>query len=176
MKYTFSEETKIERYGKPLYAIMEGDKTVAYSEVKFEIPDRVRFLGNNQAYIFKGATIWGGEIWGGEIWGGEIRGGEIRGGVIWGGVIRGGVYEVTLLQIQGSRHFCYLEKTDEGGVLLGIGCYKYTINEWKRQCSQIRENEDYSPAEIAEYKEYIDLYDRLYQPKNKSSKKVKPTI
>jgi len=91
-------------------------------------------------------------------------------------VIRGGVYEVTLLQIQGSRHFCYLEKTDEGGVLLGIGCYKYTINEWKRQCSQIRENEDYSPAEIAEYKEYIDLYDRLYQPKNKSSKKVKPTI
>ena len=158
MKYTFSEEIKTRRYGTDMYAIMEGERIVAYSEVKFEIPDEVRFFGQDQPYIFKGAKISGGNYWGGDFRGGDFSGGD---------------YGVTLLQIQGSRHFCYLEKTDEGRLLLGIGCHKYTIDEWKKQYSQIGANENYSPDEIAEYKEYILIYDRIYQPKNKASKKVK---
>ena len=182
MKYTFSEEIKTQRYGTGMYAIMEGERIVAYSEVKFEIPDKVRFFGSDQAYIFKGAKIAGGNFsggnfrggdfsggnfWGGNFWGGDFRGGNFSGGDFWGGN-----YAVTLLQIQGSRHFCYLEKTDEGRLLLCIGCHKYTIDEWKEQYSQIGANENYSLDEIAEYKEYILMYDRLYQPKKKTSKKV----
>ncbi len=200
MKYTFSEEIKTRRYSTDMYAIIEGEKIAAYSEVKFEIPDEVRFFGQDQPYIFKGAKISGGDFWGGNFWrgnfwggnfwsgdfrggnfwsgdfrggnfsGGDYRGGNYRGGNFRGGVIRGGVYEVTLLQIQGSRHFCYLEKTDEGGLLLGIGCRKYTIDEWKKQYSQIGADENYSLDEIAEYKEYILMYDRLYQPASKNAK------
>jgi uncharacterized protein YjbI with pentapeptide repeats len=278
MKYTFSEEIKTRRYSTDMYAIIEGERIAAYSEVKFEIPDEVRFFGSDQAYIFKGAKIaggnfwggnfwggnfwggnykggnfwggdfwggdfsggnfsggdfwggdfWGGNFWGGNFWGGNFSGGDYRGGDFrggnfsggdfwggdfsggnfsggnfrggnfwggnykggnfrggnfwggnykggdfWGGNYRGGDYAVTLLQIQGSRHFCYVEKTDEGRLLLCIGCHKYTIDEWKEQYSQIGENENYSPDEIAEYKEYILIYDRIYQPKNKASKKVK---
>ena len=201
MKYTFSEEIKTQRYGTDMYAIMEGEKIVAYSEVKFEMPGEVRFSGNNQAYIFKGAKIiggnfwggnfrggnfrggdfWGGDFWGGnfrggnfrggnfrggDFWGGDFWGGNFRGGDFWGGNFRGGDYETTLLQIQGSRHFCYLEKTDKGGLLLGIGCHKKTIEEWKEAYNSIGEGEDYTQVEILEYKEYIDLYDRLYNQKN----------
>lgn len=175
MKYHFSEEIKTRRFNRDMYAIMEGEKIVAYSEFKFEIPDDVLFLGFDQAYIFKGAVICGGEIWGGVIrggvirggviWGGEIWGGVIRGGEIRGGVIRGGVYETTLLQIQGSRHFCYLEKTDEGGLFLCIGCHKRTIDEWKEKYQSIGESEEYTEAEIAEYYQYILMYDNLYQKK-----------
>ena len=237
MKYTFSEEIKTRRYGTDMYAIIEGERIAAYSEVKFEIPDEVRFFGQDQPYIFKGAKIsggnfcggnfwggnfrggnfWSGNFWGGNFSGGNFSGGDYRGGNFWsgnfsggdfwggnfwggnfsggnfsggnfsggnfsggnfrggdyrGGDYRGGDYAVTLLQIQGSRHFCYLEKTDEGRLLLCIGCHKYTIDEWKEQYSQIGANENYSLDEIAEYKEYILMYDRLYQPKKKTSKKV----
>ena len=174
--YQFSENPVAEFYGRQFFSISdEAGNVVAYSEKVFEIPKEVRLLGEGQTLIFekaviRGGVIWGGEIWGGEIWGGEIlggviRGGEIRGGVIRGGVIRGGVYEYTLLQIQGSRHYCYATPTDSGGIELGIGCHIYQISEWQEKYQQIGENESYSGEEIAEYAEYIALFAARYGEK-----------
>ena len=117
-----------------------------------------------------GGVIWGGVIWGGVIWGGVIRGGVIRGGVIRGGVIRGGeirggVIEVSLLQIQGTRHFCYASPTKDGKEIhLGIGCEFHSIKEWLNSFGSIGNANDYSESEIEEYGEYIKLFAKRYAP------------
>ena len=164
--YHFSDAQSHEFYGRNFYEILdEGGKVVAFSEAKFKIGPEVRFAGN--AKIFASASIWGGVIRGGEIWGGVIRGGvirggEIRGGVIRGGVIWGGVYKKTLMQIQGSRHFCYATPTDAGKIELGIGCCIYPISEWKEKYIAIGKMDGYTDLEIEEYGHYIALYEKMY--------------
>ena len=125
--------------------------------------------------VIRGGVIRGGVIRGGEIRGGEIRGGEIWGGEIWGGEIWGGKYEISLLQIQGTRHYCYATPTDSGEIHLGIGCHINTIAYWLENYVSVGQSEDYSPDEIAEYFEYIKLYATRYQPEllTKKSKKTK---
>jgi hypothetical protein len=189
--YTFSDQTVAEFYGRKFYAILNEQKeTVAYSERIFEIPEKVRFLGTDKCLIFEkamiwGGVIWGGVIWGGEIWGGEIRGGEIRGGEIWGGVIRGGVIwggeiwggeirggvheygklEISLLQIQGTKHFCYARfSEDEKTIELGIGCERHSIEWWLENYELTGKCESYEQEEISEYYEYIRLFATRYAP------------
>ena len=141
MRYTFSEKTVIEFFGIQFYSIKNaGGKVVAYSQKVWDIPDNVTLEG--QCLVFEKA--------------------KIRGGVIRGGVIRGGVYEFSLLQIQGSRHFCYATPTDLGGIKLGIGCKIHTIDFWIENFEAIGEAENYSELEISEYKQYIDLYAMRY--------------
>ena len=135
---------------------------VAYSERVFEIHKKVRFLGTGRCLIFEKAEIWGGVIRGGEIRGGEIWGGVIWGGVIWGGEIWGGTYEVSMLQIQGSRHFLYAYFNEENIVELGIGCERHSIAWWQENYEKIGVKEGYTKEEIAEYKAYIDLYALRY--------------
>ena len=115
--------------------------------------------------VIRGGVIRGGEIRGGEIKGGVIRGGVIRGGVIRGGEIRGGVIEVSLLQIQGTRHFCYASPTKDGKEIhLGIGCEFHSIKEWLNSFGSIGNANDYSESEIEEYGEYIKLFAKRYAP------------
>ena len=147
--YTFSDKTVAEFYGTQFYSISdESGKVVAYSQKVFAIPDEVRLIGESTTLIFEKAVIWGGVI---------------RGGVIWGGVIRGGVIEITLLQIQGSRHFCYGTPNPETGEIeLGIGCHIHPIQYWLDSYSEIGQQNGYSEYEIVEYSEYIQMYAKRY--------------
>lgn len=98
---------------------------------------------------------------GGEMHGGEMHGGVMRGGVMWGGEI-----EVSMLQIQGTRHFCYASFTEDGKeIWLGIGCEFHSIDWWLENFEQIGKSESYTPDQIAEYKLYIDLFALRYPSK-----------
>lgn len=162
--YKFSSDTVAEFYNKEFYSIsnMNG-KVVAYSENVFEVPKKVRFLGEDKCLIFKKAVIRGGVIWGGEIWGGEIWGGVIRGGVIRGGVHEHGNIEVSLLQIQGNRHFCYAYFNRALEVEIGIGCERHSIEWWQENYKQVGEKEKYTQDEIDEYRQYIQLFASRYK-------------
>ena len=151
--YKFSEAPVAEFYGRYFYSISnEEGQVVAFSEKIFQIPDEVRLLGNGMTLIFEKAIIWGGVIWGGEI--------------------RGGVIETTLLQIQGTRHFCYATPNPENGEIdLGIGCHIYSIEKWLAEYEAIGIREDYTSEEIAEYGEYIRLFAARY---SKAPAKKKP--
>ena len=153
--YTFSSRTVAEFYGRRFYAILKGSEVVAYSEKKFDIPEDVIFYGGRNTIIFEKAVIRGGEIWGGVIWGGVIRGGEIR----------GGVYKISMLQIQGTRHFCYARYSERGDKIeLGIGCIVKPLNEWIECYENIGVKESYSKEEISEYGMYIRLFAQRYEP------------
>ena len=173
--YTFSDTTVAEFYGRNFYSIKNTDgKVVAYSEKVFEIPKEVRFLGTDKCLIFEKAVIRGGVIRGGEIRGGEIRGGVIWGGVIWGGEIwcgeiwcgshEYGTIKASLLQIQGTRHFCYAYFLEDLTVGLGIGCERHTIQWWIENYESTGKSESYSADEITEYLEYIQLFAKRYAP------------
>ena len=151
LRYTFSKETVAEFYGRQFYSITDADnKVVAYSETVFDVPKDISLLGESKTLIFEKSLLVKGEIRGGEIWG----------GVIWGGVI-----EVSLLQIQGTRHFCYASPTKDGKEIhLGIGCEFHSIKEWLNSFGSIGNANDYSESEIEEYGEYIKLFAKRYAP------------
>ena len=153
-RYKFSETTVAQFYGWDFFSIInQSEEIVAYSEKVFEIPDDVTLIGDRIAIIFKNAIIRGG----------EIRGGVIRGGVIRGGEIRGGVIGTTPLQIQGTRHFCYATPNPHTGEIeLGIGCHIHQIEKWREEYTEIGKTQGYSPEEIAEYGEYIQLFAKRY--------------
>ncbi len=159
MKYKFSEHQVIERYGVQMYSILnELGEVVAYSQKIFEISEKVVFVTSVEPpLIFENA-----EIRGGEIWGGEIRGGEIWGGVIRGGEIRGGAYTESMLQIQGSAHFCYAYFLEDGGIGIVIGCIRMSINDWIEKYKEIGAQNKYTADQIDEYGAYIDLFSKRY--------------
>ncbi len=154
MKYKFSEHQVIERYGVQMYSILnELGEVVAYSQKIFEISEKVVFVTSVEPpLIFENAEIRGGEIWGGEIWGGVIRGGEIR----------GGAYTESMLQIQGSAHFCYAYFLEDGGIGIVIGCIRMSINDWIEKYKEIGAQNKYTADQIDEYGAYIDLFSKRY--------------
>lgn len=89
-----------------------------------------------------------------------------------GGVMHGGVVEVSMLQIQGTRHFCYASPTKDGKeIWLGIGCEFHSIDWWIENYKSTGEAEGYTGEaegytedEIAEYLAYINLFAQRYRP------------
>ena len=179
--YKFSENTTAEFYGRKFYEIQnESGKCVAYSERVFEIPEAVKFLGGGKCLIFekanfrggyflggyfRGGNFHGGNFHGGDFHGGNFRGGNFRGGDFRGGNFHGGDYEVSMLQIQGSKHFCYAYFEDDGSICLGIGCERHSIEWWIESYSEIGNNENYTAEQVDEYKLYIDLFAARYPSK-----------
>ena len=154
MKYIFSETQTASFYGLEFYSIKnELGELCAYSQRIFEIPSEV-ILHKGNTLIFEKAVLIKGEIRGGEIWGGVIRGGEIRGGVI----------EVSMLQIQGTRHFCYAAPTEDGDIILGIGCQEHKIDWWVDHYNEIGDEYNYTPGQVDEYWAYIQLFAKRYKP------------
>ena len=144
--YKFSEKTTAEFYGRKFYEIQnESGKCVAYSERVFEIPEAVKFLGGGKCLIFEKANFLGGDFRGGNFY--------------------GGYYEVSMLQIQGSKHFCYAYFEDDGSICLGIGCERHSIEWWIESYSEIGNNENYTAEQVDEYKLYIDLFAARYPSK-----------
>ena len=174
----------------------ESGKCVAYSERVFEIPEAVRFLGGGKCLIFEKANFYGGYFHGGDFYGGDFRGGDFYGGDFYGGNFRGGDfyggnfhggyfhggnfyggnfhggnfrggdYEVLMLQIQGSKHFCYAYFSEEdNSVCLGIGCERHTIEWWLENYASIGQEENYTDEQVDEYKLYIDLFAARYPSK-----------
>ena len=74
--------------------------------------------------------------------------------------VSGNAWEVSPLQIQGTRHFCSSATYTE----IQIGCYVKEIFWWLENYQKIGEQEGYSPAEIVEYGLYIRLFAQRYQP------------
>ncbi len=190
--YKFSENTTAEFYGRKFYEIQnESGKCVAYSERVFEIPEAVRFLGGGKCLIFEKANFYGGyfhggyfrggdfhggyfhggdfrggDFYGGNFHGGYFHGGNFYGGNFHGGNFRGGDYEVLMLQIQGSKHFCYAYFSEEdNSVCLGIGCERHTIEWWLENYASIGQEENYTDEQVDEYKLYIDLFAARYPSK-----------
>jgi len=179
--YKFSENTTAEFYGRKFYEIQnESGKCVAYSERVFEIPEAVKFLGGGKCLIFEkanflggdfrggnfyGGNFYGGNFYGGNFNGGNFHGGDFRGGDFRGGNFYGGYYEVSMLQIQGSKHFCYAYFEDDGSICLGIGCERHSIEWWIESYSEIGNNENYTAEQVDEYKLYIDLFAARYPSK-----------
>ena len=144
--YKLSENTTAEFYGRKFYEIQnESGKCVAYSERVFEIPEAVKFLGGGKCLIFEKANFLGGDFRGGNFY--------------------GGYYEVSMLQIQGSKHFCYAYFEDDGSICLGIGCERHSIEWWIESYSEIGNNENYTAEQVDEYKLYIDLFAARYPSK-----------
>ena len=174
--YKFSEKTTAEFYGRKFYEIQdESGKCVAYSERIFEIPEAVRFLGGGKCLIFEKAVIRGGDFSGGTFRGGTFRGGtfsggdfwggDFRGGDFWGGDFWGGTYEVSMLQIQGTQHFCYAYPQEDGSICLGIGCERHSIEWWIENYASIGQEKNYTAEQVDEYKMYIDLFAARYPSK-----------
>ena len=97
---------------RKFYSITNSDgELCAYSEEVFKVPKEVMLHPGGKTIIFRKAVLVKGEIW--------------------GGVIRGGEIEVSMLQIQGTRHFCYASFAEDGKeVWIGIGCHFKPISEW----------------------------------------------
>ena len=70
-----------------------------------------------------------------------------------------------MLQIQGTRHFCYARYSERGDKIeLGIGCIVKPLNEWIECYENIGVKESYSKEEISEYGMYIRLFAQRYEP------------
>ena len=66
-------------------------------------------------------------------------------------------HESTPLQILGSTgHACYMGAKG----ILAVGCERHKIETWKRDYENIGKSNDYTPEQIAEYYEYIQLFAR----------------
>ena len=115
---------------------------------------------------FYGGNFRGGDFYGGNFHGGYFHGGNFYGGNFYGGNFRGGDYEVLMLQIQGSKHFCYAYFSEEdNSVCLGIGCERHTIEWWLENYASIGQEENYTDEQVDEYKLYIDLFAARYPSK-----------
>ena len=68
----------------------------------------------------------------------------------------GATFERSPLLIQGTRHAAY----HVGPGVMGIGCIVQPIAEWRERCEAIGRAHWYSDAEIAEYREYIEMIAR----------------
>jgi len=111
-----------------------------YDEQEIDVPDVVRLRRVSQTSIIEKGTLRGGVMWGGEI-------------------------KVSMLQIQGTRHFCYASFTEDGKeIWMGIGCHFKTISEWIETYKTIGESENYSSDEIEEYSGYIEMFAKRYAP------------
>ena len=119
---------------------------------------------------FSGGDFWGGDFRGGDFWGGTFMGGtfmggDFRGGDFWGGDFWGGTYEVSMLQIQGTQHFCYAYPQEDGSICLGIGCERHSIEWWIENYASIGQEKNYTAEQVDEYKMYIDLFAARYPSK-----------
>jgi hypothetical protein len=114
------------------------------------------FLGGN----FRGGNFHGGNFHGGNFHGGDFYGGDFRGGDFWGGT-----YEVSMLQIQGTQHFCYAYPQEDGSICLGIGCERHSIEWWIENYASIGQEKNYTAEQVDEYKMYIDLFAARYPSK-----------
>ena len=121
--------------------------------------------GNFHGGNFRGGNFRGGNFRGGNFHGGDFHGGDFHGGNFRGGNFHGGDYEVSMLQIQGSKHFCYAYFEDDGSICLGIGCERHSIEWWIESYSEIGNNENYTAEQVDEYKLYIDLFAARYPSK-----------
>ena len=63
------------------------------------------------------------------------------------------------LFISASRHTVSYWGED----VIQIGCKRYTISEWQKHFRKIGEAEGYSPAQMEEYKGYIDLIAAMHK-------------
>jgi hypothetical protein len=72
--------------------------------------------------------------------------------------VHGGSWEVSPLQIQGSRFF--FSVSSEASV--AIGCQDKTVDEWLSSYSQDFEEYNFTEKERVEYKRYFDLAAELY--------------
>lgn len=181
MRYTL-DITRPHALREGLFLVLDkGRETQAYAS------ENATFLNecHVRAGIFYGGIFYGGVFRGGTFYGGVFRDGRFydgvfnhgvfnnglfyngvfddgvfQGGTFYGGTFRGGGFHGgefqhgwLPLQIQGSRHFVNIPD----GIHIRIGCIKKTPEEWACQFKEIGESEGYSEAEIAEYKQYIDV-------------------
>jgi hypothetical protein len=65
----------------------------------------------------------------------------------------GDAWEISPLQIQGSRHFLYTCSADR----ISIGCETRTVAHWLRNYRKIGKANGYSEKEIQEYKVFLDV-------------------
>lgn len=65
----------------------------------------------------------------------------------------GDAWEVSPLQIQGTRHFVVVCAYGK----LAIGCMEHEIAWWKEHYRGVGRSEGYTKAQIAEYRNYIEL-------------------
>ena len=63
------------------------------------------------------------------------------------------------LQITGSRHTLTFSAPN----YIQIGCHKKTITWWLRHYKSVGKAEEYSAAEIKEYKLYLDVFAKRYK-------------
>ena len=82
--------------------------------------------------------------------GGWVSGDARVSGNAW---VSGDAWEKSPLQIQGSRHFV----TNAEYGYIRIGCEFHSFDVWKTDYRRIGEDNEYTDAEIEEYKQIIDL-------------------
>jgi hypothetical protein len=143
-RYTFSDTPVIEKYGIEMLEIRNAEnKICGYSEIAFDVHEKCFLAESTETFIFKES---------------EIRGGLIR------GLIRGGEidFTLTLIQIQGTKHFVSVDYFGTPMIKLNIGCHSRTITDWLENFENVGKKNGYSAAQIAEYKRYIDLFNEMY--------------
>ena len=67
--------------------------------------------------------------------------------------VYGNAWELSPIQIQGSKHF--VNECAKGEI--SIGCQKFPIDEWLRSFESIGDEYGYTPEQIKEYGLYIKL-------------------
>jgi carbonic anhydrase/acetyltransferase-like protein (isoleucine patch superfamily) len=75
-----------------------------------------------------------------------------------------GVWRRSPLQIGGTLHWV----SESAPGVLRIGCSEHTVSEWMEQGESIGREHDYTDAEIAEYRLYVELFAALEQLREES--------
>ena len=104
-----------------------------------------RVSGN--AWVYGNARVSGNARVYGNAW---VYGNAQVSGNAW---VSGDAWEKSPLQIQGSRHFV----TNAEYGYIRIGCEFHSFDVWKTDYRRIGEDNEYTDAEIEEYKQIIDL-------------------
>ena len=106
----------------------------------------------------RGANLRGADLCEADLCGADLRGADLCGADLYGANLCGanlyGADGITLpiINISGTRHnFFYM------GDIIQIGCERWPIVHWIENYQSIGEINDYTPEEITEYKQYIDI-------------------
>ena len=109
------------------------------------------------AWVSGGALVSGNA----HVYGGALVAGDARvSGDAWvsgGAQVYGGAWDKSPLYIQGTKHT--LTNCKYG--YIQIGCECHTFDEWKEKAQEIGKEYRYTPDEITEYLNYIDLFGKI---------------
>jgi hypothetical protein len=78
--------------------------------------------------------------------------------VYWDAQVFGGKWEVSPLQIQGTRYLFSVSSPDT----IRVGCADKTVGEWLESCEREFEERGFTERERLEYKLYFNLAAELY--------------